>query len=70
MINGQTKYPANYEYSDIRAWLNGYDGTYYNVDDYTNRGFIDIAFDKNEQKLIEKTLVDNSINSTNVEENL
>ncbi len=60
-ISNVTIYPNNYEYSNIRAWLNGYDGSNYNLDDYTNKGFIDIAFSEEERKLINNTLVDNSI---------
>ena len=60
IINGNTVYPNNYEYSNIRAWLNGYNGTSYDVDDYTNKGFIDIAFNMKEKELINLTLVDNS----------
>ncbi len=63
-INSKTIYPNNYEYSNIRAWLNGYDGSSYNVDSYTNKGFIDIAFTEDERKLINTTLVDNSVLST------
>lgn len=63
-INDVKIYPNNYEYSNIRAWLNGYDGTSYNVDDYTNKGFIDIAFTEEERKLINTKLVDNSLAST------
>ncbi|MBE6130533.1 MAG: leucine-rich repeat domain-containing protein [Erysipelotrichaceae bacterium] len=63
-INSILVYPNNYEYSNIRAWLNGYDGTSYNVSDYTNKGFIDIAFTEEERNLINSTLVDNSLAST------
>ncbi len=63
-INGKTIYPNNYEYSSIRAWLNGYNGSSYNVSDYTNKGFIDIAFTEEERKLINSTLVDNSADTT------
>ena len=59
-IDDETIYPNNYEYSNIRAWLNGYDGTSYNVNNYTGIGFIDIAFTEEERKLIIETLVDNS----------
>ena len=68
-INGTTIYPNNYEYSNIRAWLNGYDGTSYNVDNYTNKGFIDIAFTEEEKALIKETLVDNSLASTGYSSN-
>ena len=63
-INGQKIYPNNYEYSNIRAWLNGYNGISYNVEDYTNKGFYDIAFTEEEKQLINTTLVDNSLSST------
>lgn len=63
-INGKMVDNNNYEYSDIRAWLNGYDGTSYGVEDYTGIGFLDIAFTKEEQKIIKTTLVDNSVEST------
>ncbi len=63
-INNSTIYANNYEYSNIRAWLNGYNGTDYNVSDYTNKGFIDIAFTEVEKLLINSTLVDNSLSST------
>lgn len=68
-INGETIYSNNYENSNIRAWLNGYDGTSYNVSDYTNKGFIDIAFTEEERNLINSTLVDNSLASTGDSEN-
>ena len=64
IINGQTIYPSNYEYSNIRAWLNGYNGSSYNVNDYTNKGFLDIAFKESERNLIKTTEVDNSLEST------
>ena len=59
-INGKNIYSNNYEYSNIRAWLNGYNGSGYNVDDYTNKGFIDIAFSNIEKTFINTTIVDNS----------
>ena len=80
-LNGQTIYANNYEYSNIRAWLNGYNGTSYGLKDYingytsygakdyTNKGFIDIAFTKEEQAIIKTTLVDNSVSSTGDKEN-
>ena len=63
-INGENIYPNNYKYSNVRAWLNGYDGSTYNVDDYTNRGFYDVAFTKEEKALIKTSFVDNSASST------
>ncbi len=59
LVNGKKVYVDNYEYSNVRAWLNGYDGSSYNVDNYINRGFIDVAFTEEERKLINTTLVDN-----------
>ena len=65
-INNNIIYPNNYEYSNIRAWLNGYDGSSYDVDNYTGIGFIDIAFTEVERNLINETLVDNSALSNGV----
>lgn len=53
-------YANNYQYSNIRAWLNGYNGTSYSVDNYANKGFYDIAFIEVEKILINSTLVDNN----------
>ena len=69
-INETTIYVNNYEYSNIRAWLNGYNGTSYNVDNYTNKGFIDIAFTESEKVLINETIVDNSLSSTGNSSNI
>ena len=69
VINGQTIYANNYEYSNVRAWLNGYDGTTYNVDNYTNKGFLNIAFSKEEQLLINNTFVNNGLDSTGYDDN-
>ena len=68
-INKYTVYPNNYEYSNIRAWLNGYDGSTYNVKNYKSKGFIDIAFTEEERKFINETLVDNSSSTTKTETN-
>ena len=65
IIDGNSVYESNYEYSTIRAWLNGYNGTNYDVEDYTNKGFIDIAFTEEEKEIIKTTLVDNSVETTN-----
>ena len=59
IINGQTIYSNNYEYSNIRAWLNGYNGSSYNVNDYTNKGFYNIAFSTNEKNIINTTFIKN-----------
>lgn len=57
-VYGKTISPNNYLYSTIRAWLNGYDGTRYYVEDYTNKGFIDIAFTEEEQEMLKSVLDD------------
>ena len=55
-INGQTIKPTNFEYSNLNAWLNGYNGTSYNVADYTytstGLGFYNLAFNSKEKLLI------------------
>ena len=57
--------PNNYQYSTIRAYLNG---TYENGDTqqkkYENSGFLQSAFTENAQSDIKKTKVDNSAQST------
>lgn len=60
LIKGKRVFPNNYEFSTIRAWLNGYDATSYTGVNYKNHGFIDIAFSKSERELIKTVLVDNS----------
>ncbi len=62
-INDSTVYANNYQYSDIRAWLNGYDGSSYSVSDYSNAGFIDTAFALG-SSYIQETTVDNSASTT------
>ncbi len=49
-INGNTIYPNNYEYSNIRAWL--------------NNDFINTAFNTEEKNIINESLVDNSASTT------
>ena len=66
-ISGQTVYPNNYQYSTLRAYLNGS----YEEDDqqqkiYTGCGFLQKAFTPAAQELIMETEVDNS-NSSCVE---
>ena len=55
ITDGQTVYPNNYEYSDIRAWL--------------NEVFYETAFTELQQAIIETTTVDNSARSTNPQNN-
>lgn len=51
IINGNTVYANNYEYSTIRTWLND--------------NFYNTAFTKEEQSIILETLVNNDLSSTN-----
>lgn len=68
-IEGVQVHSNNYKYSTIRAFLNGYDGSEYQVANYANKGFIDLAFTKEEQAKIHETLVDNSVKSTGQTQN-
>lgn len=63
-INEEDIYFNNYKYSNIRAWLNGYNGTDYKITDYTNKGFYNLAFKDNEKGAIITTEVDNSASTT------
>ena len=58
-INDQTIYSNNWEYSRVRAWLNGLNGKNYLNDDedYSGRGFLNIAFTEDARGLIYKTPV-------------
>ena len=63
-VNGKKVYPNNYKYSNIRAYLNGENGSSYGVADYSSSGtetsFISKAFSSGEQgKILQKT-IDNS----------
>ncbi len=68
-IEGVQVHGNNYKYSTIRAFLNGYDGSEYQVANYANKGFIDLAFTEVEQAKIHETLVDNSVKSTGQTQN-
>jgi len=59
-ISGSTVYPSNYQYSTLRAMLNGYDGSGYSVDNFTGKGFLDVAFTAAEKAYITTSTVDNS----------
>ena len=63
-IDGNDVYRNNYKYSNIRAWLNGYNGTDYKITDYTNKGFYNLAFKDNEKGAIVTKEVDNSASTT------
>lgn len=63
--NGKTICPNNYEYSNIRSWLNGYtDTTYGGYPAYATTGFYVKAFNSNEKKFITTTYVLNGANTT------
>jgi hypothetical protein len=68
-INGVTVYPENYQYSTLRAVLNGYNGSGYQVSDFSsnsagvfaqNGGFINDAFSATQQSSILSTDLTNS----------
>ena len=61
-----TVYPNNWQYSTIRAWLNGsYEANDPQDKTYTDKGFLQTAFTESARKLIAPTSVDNSAASTN-----
>ncbi|MCR5348098.1 MAG: DUF6273 domain-containing protein [Bacilli bacterium] len=64
IIDNWWVYPNNYQYSDIRAWLNGYDGSDYSAGDYGNDNFVRSAFGLGDDYVKTKT-VDNSPETTN-----
>ena len=64
-IGSQTVYANNWQYSTIRAWLNGsYEANDTQKTTYTDKGFLQTAFTANAQSLIAATTVDNSEGST------
>ena len=58
-IGGKEIHPNNYEYSKVRAWLNGLDGSDYDVENWSGLGFLQSAFTAQAQQLIAETQVDN-----------
>ena len=61
IINGETVYPNNYKYSNVRAYLNGaYEPGDPQLPKYENIGFLQTAFTESAQDLIAVTHVDNS----------
>ena len=61
-----TVYANNWQYSTVRAWLNGrYESDDPQAKEYAGKGFLQTAFTESAQKLIELTSVDNSAASTN-----
>lgn len=51
-INGKKINLNDYEKSSVRAWLNGLNGSEYGVEDFTNKGFLNIAFSADDIKNI------------------
>ena len=73
-IGGQPVYANNWQYSTIRAWLNGLDvvksdDVHENDKTYAGKGFLQTAFTADAQSLIAVTSVDNSAASTNPADN-
>lgn len=70
-IGGKNLYPNNYAYSEIRAWLNG--DSYYKWseghgiewNELIGNGFLQFAFNSQEQAAIAETTVINNARSTN-----
>lgn len=57
----ETNIPSNnYKYSNMRAWLNGLDGSVYSVGNWSGRGFLQTAFTEEAQSKIMSVSVDNS----------
>lgn len=69
VIEGETVYSNNYAYSNIRAYLNGLNGSSYSVEDYSGKGFLDLAFSEIEKEAIKVTNVDNRASTTYSEPN-
>ena len=66
--NQGTVHPNNYEYSEIRAFLNGYDFNAGGVS-LLNKGFLQLAFTTEEEAAIAITTVVNDERSTNPNDN-
>lgn len=62
----QTVYPNNYEYSDIRAFLNDIDGSAYGASNYSSMGFISKAFTASEQALVQDSNLVNSSDDSSI----
>ena len=60
-----TEYTNNWQYSTVRAWLNGrYESDDPQANEYAGKGFLQTAFTESAQDLIADTSVDNSAAST------
>ena len=62
-INNNYINDNNYKYSNIRAYLNGLNGSSYGVNNYSGRGFADKAFSLSASSFINTVNVDNSHNT-------
>ncbi|MDY6030496.1 MAG: DUF6273 domain-containing protein [Treponemataceae bacterium] len=62
-VDGNKVYSTNYEFSTIRAYLNGLNGANYDSRDYTGCGFLQKAFTNDARGLIYKTPVKNDWDS-------
>lgn len=62
-VGGNTIYGDNYEYSNLRSYLNGIstEGNTYANEHYVDKGFYQSAFTSSAQNLIATTTVDNSV---------
>ena len=65
-IGGKSVYANNWQYSTIRAWLNGrYESDDPQAKEYAGKGFLQTAFTQSARDKIAVTSVDNSAASTN-----
>ena len=72
-LDGKTIYPNNYQYSNMRSYLNGIPNQFItdggnatgNDIDWTGKGFLQTAFTEALQECISDTVVDNSVTSAN-----
>ena len=62
VINNKTVSANNYEFSNIRAYLNGLNGKSYEAGNYSNTGFLNSAFSFTAQKIINNTFLENCNN--------
>lgn len=71
IIGSDTIYPNNYEYSEVRAYLNGlvFNKSGSNSNEWVDNGFLQFAFTSEEQSEIAITTVINNARSTNPDNN-
>lgn len=56
-VMGDSINDQNYVLGDIRAYLNGLDATSYGLENYTGKGFLDLAFTEEEKAKIQTTTI-------------